>query len=844
MDRNLDEFQISRPHFGSVKSLMANGRDTSNINNDRPCPRGCTCNFDTINCNDLIDQCAECSHWSKIDFNQIGQMKPRSFQHFKFSPNHTTHIIIYKLLNSTIGTRTFDGMHLARNTHVEFTFQYNSMIKFDKHLLQGVVLDTNATLVFNFPYTTQVLFMAKCFEGIQMRDVSSRVIIRIIKSFSVRFVGDYYMYKHMRRPDQETDSNKLDWSLNTGQLIIDIKSTHLVKFDEYSLARLGLKSHARLFIDLELVEKLMLERYSLSNLTLHSMSRLVFYAKQITFIDFKAHSMSDNVLAGDGSRLEVYLEELTSSLCLQRDVFSRMRLLGASNSFNFSVVNSKNVQLMHHSFANIVVERADSNVFVGMFNMPSYMLLFQNDDFFKSFLLERLNYLNIPESVGQHLHIHHVGPLAHHHHHNRHRYRLQYGIYIAPPFPANSNFYYNSLNIENGFLSEGNDEATGSFTIDKFYSFNKPLFSYNLSIEKNCFFNLHQKSNNPIRIVADNVHTVLLDDQVFNKSSTSSAFVLNVKHFVSNKNSFSSVRSLEIDFIKEPRAIKLGTLPTQNRINRRQGDKGVVGVESKESSDYIMNEEYFEINGPRRPLLAGQQVAEKIVDPDLKRYVKFWEFCISEPETTTHTKFIESESAWLEWTNSGGSGTSGSSSLTGLYSVDSFDSVSNDHSGHRIFNSVSNPEYSNYDSDLTSSWSSSSHRNSNDSLSPLVPDNGPISNSIAKWIGIIIICFVCGILLFMVAINIIQYKFRNDLFDDYECSSSQNITGHQPVRNVNSTSGSSHDKSVDEAGNCSNRNYKGEDDVARRKRDPDEDDDSDGPVGVGYGNEDESDTPG
>lgn len=122
----------------------------------KPCPRSCTCSYDTINCNDLIDACPECVHWRQIDFNQISHIGPKSFRNFHFAPNRTTHIIIYKLLNSTIGTDTFDLFRAPENSEIEVTFQYNSMIRFDRLALKGLRVEKNATVIFNFPYTTQV----------------------------------------------------------------------------------------------------------------------------------------------------------------------------------------------------------------------------------------------------------------------------------------------------------------------------------------------------------------------------------------------------------------------------------------------------------------------------------------------------------------------------------------------------------------------------------------------------------------------------------------------------------------------------------------------------------------
>ena len=156
----------------------------------RPCPRGCNCNYDTINCNDLVTHCAECEHWHQIDINQIECMRPRSFHHFKFAPNRTTHLIFYKLLNSTVGAHTFEDMLVEENARIEITFQYNSMIKFDRHALRGLRMRANSTVVFNFPYTSQVVFAAQCFDGVLMHSEDVKIIVRVLKSFSVRFLGN------------------------------------------------------------------------------------------------------------------------------------------------------------------------------------------------------------------------------------------------------------------------------------------------------------------------------------------------------------------------------------------------------------------------------------------------------------------------------------------------------------------------------------------------------------------------------------------------------------------------------------------------------------------------------
>jgi hypothetical protein len=289
------------------------------------------------------------------------------------------------------------------------------VIKLDKFALQGVRLNANSTLVFNFPYTTQVIFVAKCFHGIHMSDVDSRLIVRILKSFSVRFVGDFYTqnFLHLKtarfgqfptligngssadssssqqqlpqqpRQKLKQNSNSSAWSLSTGQLVIDIKSTHLVKFEENSFAHLRLKSAGKLFLDLDIIEKLMIQRHSFSYMHLEAASRFHIYAKHITFIDFKAFSFS-HVIMWRQSSFQIYLEELISSLCVQRNVFSHLRLHEANTHFNFSIINSKNVMLMHDSFSDVSIESATARLFIGVFNSPSYQLKLKTNNWYLS----------------------------------------------------------------------------------------------------------------------------------------------------------------------------------------------------------------------------------------------------------------------------------------------------------------------------------------------------------------------------------------------------------------------------------------------------------------------------
>lgn len=244
------------------------------------------------------------------------------------------------------------------------------------------------------------MFVSKCFDGVRMQSASSRLIVRILKSFSVRFVSDFVYYlKSSGNPDSQSlgltnrstllnslisSSQQLgqsSWTIENGMFIIDIKSTHLVKFEDYSFSSLQLKSGAKFYLDLELIEKLMYQRYSFGNLNVQGSSRVVNFAKQITFIDFRAYSFAGLTVDQD-SQVEVYLEELTSSLCLQRNVFSNMRLQRGA-SFNFSVINSKNVQLMHDSFSNATLDQSNARVHIGVYNMPSYLLLFYNQNYYK-----------------------------------------------------------------------------------------------------------------------------------------------------------------------------------------------------------------------------------------------------------------------------------------------------------------------------------------------------------------------------------------------------------------------------------------------------------------------------
>ena len=374
----------------------------------KPCPASCTCSYDTINCNELIERCDECVHWSQIDFNQIRELRPNSFAHFRFAPHRLTHIIIYKLLNSSIGAHAFANMHTPVNAHVEITFQYNSLVRFEAQALAHASLAANSTLVFNFPYTTQVVFMARCFDAVRMLDSRARLILRILKSFSVRFAGHHYAPRvfNLRRRRRRMTSEALvaannssnsgsgsKWSLANGQLIVDIKSTHLVKFEEDALAHMRMSGGARLYVDMELVEKLVVHARSFGNVSVEEASRVYFYAKQVNLLDVRSLAFGDVRVTKD-SRVQLYMEELSAAWCVPRDTFARLRLEGAGASFNLSVINSKSVQMMRDAFSDVRVVGEQARLFVGVFNVPSWMLLHaERGQYYEEFVRQRVGYL-------------------------------------------------------------------------------------------------------------------------------------------------------------------------------------------------------------------------------------------------------------------------------------------------------------------------------------------------------------------------------------------------------------------------------------------------------------------
>ena len=86
---------------------------------------------------------------------------------------------------------------------------------------------------------------------------------------------------------------------------------------------------------------------------------------------------------------------------------------------------------------------------------------------------------------------------------------------------------------------------------------------------------MSEESSSPaqLQLAADNVHTVLLDDQALNGSSALNVeFVLNVRHFVLSPRSLSPGGRFAVRFLKEPRTFKLAlhddsSTPTASRLS-------------------------------------------------------------------------------------------------------------------------------------------------------------------------------------------------------------------------------------------------------------------------------------
>ena len=78
-------------------------------------------------------------------------------------------------------------------------------------------------------------------------------------------------------------------------------------------------------------------------------------------------------------------------------------------------------------------------------------------------------------------------------------------------------------------------------------------------------------------------------------------------------------------------------------------------------------------------------------------------------------------------------------------------------------------------------------------------NSNTVASNIGKIIGIVIVSFLSGIILFMIIVNIIQYKFRNELLDDldYSTNNVSNSSSHS-ANNRNSDDNASSNNNRDE----------------------------------------------
>jgi hypothetical protein len=908
------ERQRHRRNLYQLDDVISRVRSQQQNQQNRPCPHNCNCNYETINCNGLISTCNECLYWPKIDFNQIYKLTESAFKHFKFAPGKITNVIIYKLLNSTIGAGTFNDFIVPPNSHIEVTFQYNSLIKFDHNVLKGLKLGHNSTLIFNFPYTTQVcllicfkrknevevefnffviilfdqkkkvVFASHCFDGIEMASNDVRFIVRIIKSFSVIFSADLSNFidisdqisiptsfnlnsndndnNNKNTSSSSSKSNKSNnkssstshfvnnaWQITTGQIIIDIKSTHLVKFEENSLSNIELDSKAHFVIDLGLIEKLWIQKNAFGGIIQRPFTSFILYAKQISFIDFRAYSFTNWTLQ-DNANAQIYFEELTPSICFQRNLFHNLKI--HHSQFNISFINSKNIMLMHDVFSHLSIVDSKGHLTIGVYTKPSFSL-FVNDNY-QNFLKYRRQYLSSSSSSSRQS----INGL-----YSDGSVNLDQAFIRNDLFPGNSssssffnngnNYYSFNHNLNKNRL---NVYDKSSDIIDIFYADNKQTYRYNFSIEKNCFSNLTTTTANGVKnlkIIADNIDTLLIDDFIVNYSNNQQQkkqqqfnnniyFLVNVKHLALSQETLKNVYKTWIEFLRTPLNFKLGLASQQHhqkqqRIIKLSGFNRNLLEISKLSIPSVFNKNSFQNNKKEMSIDNSCQISmipndDTIINLDpsgfkftpLKCTCQMVELVYNQldtnrlenvlPCTVPNSDFIASCRQQLESKCQFFLNRQQQGARLGFYNED--DNLELNKRNGNIENfldnyvklwtfcisepdpelikqndretslSVAHSYYYNHrfsDIDRFFSLSSSPYNASFDmSQSSYIDDTGnglsgdptqndttnKLASNIGKVVGIVILCFVCSIVFFMIAINCIQYKFRNDLLDDYD----------------------------------------------------------------------------
>jgi hypothetical protein len=324
-----------------------------------------------------------------------------------------------------------------------------------------------------------------------------------------------------------------------------------------------------------------------------------------------------------------------------------------------------------------------------------------------------------------------------------------------------------------------------------------------------------------IWIVADHVNTLLIDshvvtnDQSF-KSFRNFNFLLNVQHFIPLPDAFSDLNQVRLEFLRPPRALRLGlSTTTATRPDLSQFNLKIIGLDLNQdiSETETSIEETCQIGrlsdtlvtfAARYPaelsepcscdtihLVTNQisrrldvqtlncqldgeavqkctQALERVCEQRLvftpssrplnKTYVRFWEFCISEAERPR----------------------------TG---------------GNYYLSSVNDPDSSMFSASMSSSSffdSSDTFQNSLSQPGEAVPEADDESHpstissnitNVGKVVGFTILLFLAAIILFMIVVNIIQYKFRNELLDDLEYASQNGTACHQPSESANNGQG-------------------------------------------------------
>lgn len=161
----------------------------------------------------------------------------------------------------------------------------------------------------------------------------------------------------------------------------------------------------------------------------------------------------------------------------------------------------------------------------------------------------------------------------------------QYSNHFAPPFSISNAEYFYNHGLNSNQVLVNND--VNKQDLNTFYTNNKQTYAYNVSVERNCFYNIkfnyettNNENNQNIWIVADNIKTLLVDDYIIdypvvNGSNTIQTnnninFLLNVKYFVLSPNSLQNINQLRAEFLREPKLIKFGIMPLATGKSRRQ----------------------------------------------------------------------------------------------------------------------------------------------------------------------------------------------------------------------------------------------------------------------------------